>query len=268
MKIGVIGCGAIGAILSRSLDRMEEIDEIFLFDRSFENTQKMAKKLKKGNAVKNIRELIDKSDMVVESASQEAVREFAPMALRKKKNVFIMSVGALHDTKLLRELELIGKKNKCRLYIPSGAICGIDGIISASAGKIKSVTLTTTKPIVALRDNAYIKKRKINLDAIKKPTTIFEGCAEDAVKHFPKNINVAATLSLAGIGFKKTKVRIVADPKATMNKHKIVVSADFGELETEARSIPCPENPKTSYLAALSAIATIKKIIKTLSVGT
>lgn len=268
MRVGIIGCGAIGAVLSRALDKMREIDKIFLFDRSFENAQKMAKKLKKGVAVKNVHELIDKSDMVVESASQGAVKEFAPIVLKKKKNIFIMSVGALHDKKLLRELELIGKKNKCWFYIPSGAICGIDGMISASAGKITSVTLTTTKPIVALKDSPYVKERGINLNSIKNPTTLFEGCAEDAVKYFPKNINVAATLSLAGIGFKKTRVRIVADPKATINTHKLVVTGDFGELETEVRSIVCPENPKTSYLAALSAIATLKKIMKTMRIGT
>jgi aspartate dehydrogenase len=268
MKIGIIGCGAIGAILSKSLDRTEEVDEIFLFDRSLEAAKVMTKKLKKGTAVKNINELIDKSDLLIESASQEAVKKFAPIVLKKKKNLFIMSVGALSDEKLMKQLESIGKKNRCKIYIPSGAVCGIDGITSASAGKIKSVTLTTTKSVAALRDNPYITEQGIDLDSIRKPVVVFDGVAEDAVKHFPKNINVAATISLTGIGFKKTKVRIVADPKATITRHKIMVSGDFGELETEVRNVTCPENPKTSYLAALSAIATVKKIIKTIRIGT
>jgi len=133
--------------------------------------------------------------------------------------------------------------------------------------KIDEVMLITIKPPGAFKNSKYVADHKIDLDAIKKPTPIFEGFAVDAVVHFPQNINVAATLSLAGIGFDKTCVRIIADPKATRNIHKLLVKGDFGVLEVEVRNVPSPQNPKTSYLAALSAVSAVKKIAGTIWVG-
>lgn len=97
---------------------------------------------------------------------------------------------------------------------------------------------------------------------------MYEGPAREAVRKFPANVNVAATLSLAGIGLDKTKVKIVADPEVKNNIHEISVQGDFGELKTRVENVPSPQNPKTSYLAALSAIATLKKITDGVEIGT
>ena len=111
-------------------------------------------------------------------------------------------------------------------------------------------------------------RKGIKLSEIKKKTVLFEGSCREAVKAFPQNINVAASLAFAGVGLEKTRVRVVVDPALKRNVHQIVVEGDFGRLETRTQNLPSPINPKTSYLAVLSAIATLKGIVNPLKVGT
>jgi len=147
------------------------------------------------------------------------------------------------------------------IYVPSGAVCGIDGVRAAAIGKIKRVTLTTRKPPKGLRGAPYLEKRKIDIDKIKKETVIYNGTADDAVKHFPKNINVAATLSLSGIGPSRTIVRIITSPKYNTNSHEVEVEGEFGRLFTKTENVPSKQNPKTSQLAIYSALAKLKEVV-------
>ncbi|HDM66805.1 MAG TPA: aspartate dehydrogenase [Thermoplasmatales archaeon] len=254
MKLGIIGCGAIGSDVARYADKMEEIEKIYLFDIKKEAEEKLHGALKKSEIV-SVDKLIEESDVVFEAASQEAVRKYAEKVLEKGKDLIIMSIGSLIDDEFRGKLENLARKNKCKIYLPSGAVCGIDGVLSASIDTLDEVTLVTTKPPEALGKN-YDKR-----------TVIFRGTAREAVKLFPKNINVAANLSIAGIGFDKTKVEIVADPVATRNSHKILAHGKFGRLRAEVENMPNPNNPKSSYMASLSAIATLKRILNPIQIG-
>ena len=127
--------------------------------------------------------------------------------------------------------------------------------------------LISYKPPGAFKGVRYLEDRKVDLDSIQRATIIFEGHARDAVRYFPRNVNVAATVSLAGIGFEKTKVRLVADPSAKMNTHRLIIKGDIGEIEVSCRNLPSRSNPKTSRLAALSAIAAVKKMKENVWVG-
>lgn len=215
-----------------------------------------------------IEELLHSVDLVIESASQNAVRLFVPRALEAGCDVMILSVGALADEELRKNLFRLAQQNNCKLYFPSGAVVGIDGINSASAAEISSVTLTTRKPPSGLAGAPYVVCKGIELEKIEKETLLFEGSASEAVKAFPANVNVAATISLAGIGFERTKVRVIADPALSRNVHEITVEGEFGKFFTRVENLPSPENPKTSYLAALSAISTLKKIMNPVKIGT
>lgn len=215
-----------------------------------------------------IEELLHSVDLVIESASQNAVRLFVPRALEAGCDVMILSVGALADEELRKKLFRLAQQNNCKLYFPSGAVVGIDGINSASAAEISSVTLTTRKPPSGLAGAPYVVCKGIELEKIEKETLLFEGSASEAVKAFPANVNVAATISLAGIGFERTKVRVIADPTLSRNVHEITVEGEFGKFFTRVENLPSPENPKTSYLAALSAISTLKKIMNPIKIGT
>lgn len=254
MKIGIIGCGAIGTDVAKAVDEMEEIDKIYLYDIIEEKAKKLAGELKKGefSTVENFLPLVD---FVFEAASQQAVYQYAELVLNAKKDLVIMSIGALFDDEFREKLIKIAKENKRKIYLPSGAVAGIDGIKAARIGGLDEVTLVTTKSPESL--GQHLNKRMV----------LFEGNARDAVKKFPRNINVAACLSLAGMGFDETRVKIVADPVIKYNNHKILAHGKFGRLRAEVENLPNPNNPSTSYLASLSAIAVIKKILSPLQIG-
>ncbi len=254
MTLGIIGCGAIGSDVAAAANDMEEIGKIYLYDMKNERAEELAKKLEKGIAT-DFADLLDNSDLVFEAASQEAVRQYAEKVVNKGKDLIIMSIGSLLDEDMLERLRDKARTNRCKIYLPSGAVCGIDGIKAAKMDVVDEVTLVTTKSPLSLG-----KK-------LDKRTILFDGAARDAVKEFPKNVNVAACLSLAGIGFDKTKVKIVADPVVKYNSHKILAHGKFGRLRAEVENLPNPNNPKSSYLASLSAIATLRRAINPVQIG-
>ena len=254
MKLGIIGCGAIGSDVAKAADTMQDIEKIYLFDIKREAEEQLHETLEKSEVV-TVDTLIEKADVVFEAASQEAVKQYAEKVLLAGKDLIIMSIGSLIDDVFRKKIEATARKQNCKIYLPSGAVCGIDGILSASIDTLDEVTLVTTKPPKSLGKN-YDKR-----------TVIFRGYAREAVKLFPKNINVAANLSIAGIGFDKTKVEIVADPVATRISHKILAHGRFGRLRAEVENMPNPNNPKSSYMASLSAIATLKRILNPIQIG-
>ncbi len=273
LRVAIIGCGAIGAVLAQAIDegRAGKVELAWLHDFEPEKSEALAKKLSlKPRIARSAAEIYsDKTvGLVIEASSQLAVEQYSLDILRSGKDIMVMSVGAFADEELLRTVRNAAEQSGRRVYIPSGAVLGIDGVKAAELGGIKKVTLTTRKPSTTLAYSVYLEKRGINLKRLKKPRVVFEGSAREAVKAFPRSVNVAATLSLAGIGLDKTKVRIVADPKLNRNIHEIRVLGKAGELVTEARNVSFSDSPKTSYLAALSAIQTLRNLSESIRVGT
>lgn len=266
MKVGIVGCGAIGTELAQAIDKeIEKVQLVALTDIDEEKAKRLAYSLKRKPEILPLDELIKKSDLIIEAASKDLVSSLARKVIDQGKDIMIMSVGGLLGNEDLFDL---AKKKDCKIYLPSGALAGLDGVKSASIGRIDSVTLTTRKPPKGLIGAPYIKKNKIELDTITTEEVIFEGSATEAVEGFPKNINVSAALSLAGIGAEKTRVRIIADPNLKRNIHEVEVKGEFGRLVSRTENLPSPKNPKTSYLACLSAIATLKGIVNSIKVGT
>lgn len=268
MKIALIGCGNIGTVIAQAImDKKVNVELEYVYDIDDEKAKKFAERFQ--TKFKQFDEILREDlDLIIETASQEAVRTLIPKVLEAKKNVMIMSTGALVNESLLRKIKDLAKKNNLKVYLPSGAILGLDGIKSANIGKIESVTIKTRKPPKSLKGAPFFEKNPVDLDQIKNPTIVYEGPAKEAVKLFPVNVNVAASLSLAGIGPEKTKVQIIVDPNIKSNIHEIVAEGSFGTIKTRSENVPSPDNPKTSYLAALSAIATLKKITEPIQVGT
>lgn len=170
----------------------------------------------------------------------------------------IMSVGALLDESIYEILSDACKDFKKTIYLPSGAIAGLDAIKSVK-DELESISITTTKHPRSLKGAKFFETSDIDLNSINKKTIIFQGTAKQAVSLFPANINVAALLSLSGIGSEKTKVTIVADPNTDKNTHHIEASGKFGKMTFTIENFPDPTNPKTSRLATLSAIETLRK---------
>jgi aspartate dehydrogenase len=261
MKVLIIGCGAIGVTVAKAISKMEKIEKIYMFDKDTTCSAKLSVSVPKVEGCPDIAEKLDEVELVIEAASQQAVKQYAPAALSRGKSILLMSIGALVDDAFREQLEKLAKEKKCRIYLPSGAVAGIDALSAASNAEIEEVILISYKPVAAFRNVPYIAKKGIDLDSLKTPTIVFDGNAREAVQYFPQNINVAATVSLAGIGFERTKVKLIADPTATRNTHKLIVKGAFGELESEIRNLPFPKNPRTSYVAALSAVAAVKNIL-------
>ncbi len=259
MKLGLLGCGNISQGVVKAINEGKlHFSVTSVFDINLENARKLADNIKpRPKLADNITAFLQDVDIVFEGASQEAVIAYAEKILSSKKHLMIMSVGALVEEDFFKRLKKIAEKNNVSIYLPSGAVLGIDGLKAAKIAGCEEVTLTTRK-----------NPKSLGLEN-KEEKIVFSGTAKEAVKKFPKNINVAAILSLSGIGFERTKVRIISDPKVNENVHEIYTKGSFGEFNIKTRNFPSLENPRTSYLAVLSAIATLKKIEETpIQIGT
>lgn len=267
LKIGIVGCGAIGSSLARAIssDFSDKAELVSLYDVEVKKAYNLSSQCNKKLAALNLEDLINKVDLVIEATAAASAFEIVKKSVLASRNVMVMSAGGILGQ--YRELQLLAKEKGVNIFIPSGAVSGIDGLKASACGKINKVTLTTKKPAKALMGIPYLLKRKIRLDNISEDTVVFEGNALLAVRAFPQNINVAATLSIAGIGPEKTIVRIVASANLTRNTHEIEIESEAGRIVTRTENIAHPDNPKTSYLAVLSAIATLKGILEPMKIG-
>lgn len=269
LKIGIVGCGAIGTSLAKAIvtDFSDKAELTSLYDIDIEKAYRLSSALKTKKIVAlNLDDLINNAQLVIEAASAKSSYEIAKKSLSASKDIMIMSVGGIAEH--YKELFALAKEKNTKLYIPTGAICGLDGLKAARESKINKITLTTKKPPSAFKGVAYVLKKKINLDQLKEDTVLFEGSALSAITHFPANINVAATLSILGLGIENTLVKIIAVPNAKRNTHEIEIDSDAGKIFTRTENVIHPDNPKTSFLAVLSALAMLREILEPIRIGT
>jgi aspartate dehydrogenase len=259
-NVGLIGCGAIGTEIATAICAGKTGDArlVALFDQDEGRASALAARLGGGipyftdfarfMAVKNM-------EMVLECASPAAAKAHAEAVLSGGKDLLMISSGALADTAFFNRLSEAAARTNRRMLVPTGALGGIDAI-RACRGLLQEVSLTTTKTPRSLQGAAGFKDWEGK--EISQPTVIFDGNALEAIKLFPANVNVGVTLSLAGLGPEKTKVKIVADPKAPGNVHEVYAKGDFGVLRFRLENKPHVTNPRTSYLAILSVIETLR----------
>jgi aspartate dehydrogenase len=258
MKVGIIGMGVIGTHIAKAIDN--GIPGVTLCGVCVRTVPTAG-----SYPVYSIDELIGRSDLIVEAATQAALREFGPAVLAAGRHLMVLSVGALVG--MLEEWARLAEAHHCRILIPSGAIAGLDGMKGAREGAITSITMETRKPPRGLAGAPYITEQRIDLDAIREETLIFEGPATEAVKAFPANVNVVAALSLAGLGPERTRIKLYAVPGQERNQHRITVEGEFGRLRVEVENVPS-ENPRTGKLSYLSAIAMLRELGAAVQVGT
>jgi aspartate dehydrogenase len=265
-QVGVVGLGAIGQALARAIDGGRIAMELAAASELDEaKAVAFLKTLKRPPALVVLEDLIARSELVIEATTQAALQTIVPKTLAQGKDLMILSVGGLLGRAHWFQL---AEGKGCHIYIPSGAIAGLDGMRAACQGAVDSVTLITRKPPQAFAGVSYVVERGIDLNALHEETVLFEGSARDACAAFPANVNVAATLSLAGIGAERTRVKIVAVPGSSSNVHQIEVRGEFGRLTVEVDNVPSDVNPRTSKLAYLSTIATLEGIVAATKVGT
>jgi len=241
-KVGIIGCGAIGSLIAEAAERkLVACDELILFDRDEKKAEKLRSSLCfSATIVRSLDELLElKPTVIVEAASQQAAREYVRRIVSAGIDLVVMSTGAL--------LDLDVDSNK--LHVPSGAIGGLDALSSANLAGIDKVVLTSRKnPIAFDLSN-------------KEPRVVYEGDAEEAARLFPREMNVAATLGLT-VKPVKVQVRVVSDPAVQRNTHEVEVKWRFGEMLLRFANDPHPDNPRTSALAAWSAIKLLQSLLE------
>lgn len=267
MKLGIVGCGFIGSTLAYTAADMDEVDEVLLLDTKTDRVAQISNATPKARGVEGLDEMLASADLVVEAANQAFVAEHGREVVGAGRHLMIMSVGALVDDELWEDLKARARENDRSVFIPTGALGGADLLKAASRARLDDVLLVTTKPPKALSGAPLVTQDGIDLMALRKPRTLFEGTARDAVGHFPQNINVAALVALAGVGFDRTRVRIVVDPGITRNKHELFVEGRFGKMRCSILNAPSTSNPRTSYLSALSAISTLENVVRGVWIG-
>lgn len=251
MKIGMLGCGNIGSFLLESLNQGYTEEKIVaIHSRNYEKTTAIAKKYG-AKSYERLESFVEVDlDLVIEVATIEVVERAAISVLEKGIPLIVSSIGAFSDESFLQAVKETSDRKKTHVYIPSGAVGGLDLLQSANVlSGLESVQLTTRKPAHSLAGAEETSDEKI----------VFQGAAKDAIARYPRNMNVAIAISLAGIGSEKTAVKLIADPTIEKNIHTIKANGEFGEFTIEVSNEAMPQNPKTSYLAALSLLSSIKE---------
>jgi aspartate dehydrogenase len=204
-------------------------------------------------------------DIIIEAAGHAALQQYGEKALTSGSNLMILSVGALADRDFYEKLQFAAKESSKQILIPSAAIAGLDRIAAGALGEIEEITLITRKPTRSWYGT--FAEEMVDLETIDEPYCVFDGVAQEAASLFPENVNVSAALSIAGIGFDQTKVKVFVDPTIERNTHTIHAKGFFGEVKISIQNIPFKQNPKSSPIVAMSVAKVLKNLTSSVVVG-
>src|SRR6201988_2940242 len=264
-RIAIAGLGAIGRAVARRLtDGLPGLSLACIATGNADKARSWLKEQKIDCPVVELDELPKHADLAVECAPASLIERICRPMLEAGKQVMVLSCGALLPRKDLIDL---AKAHGGRIIVPTGALLGLDAVAAAAEGTIHSVKMTTRKPPVGLVGAPYLVKNNISVEGLNTAKLVFSGTAREAAAGFPANVNVAAALSLAGIGPDRTTIEIWADPSVERNCHQIEVDSDSARFTLAIENIPS-ENPKTGRITALSVLAALRKLHAPLRVGT
>ena len=248
-ELTLIGFGAIGrSVYQRMLEHVGvRITHIVVSEGKVAALQ-----TELGSGVTVTHQVPEATPLVLECAGHTALTAHVLPALRRGTECAVLSIGALAEPGLPEQLQAAAEQGGTQLHLLAGAIGGSDAISAARQAGLDSVTYIGRKPPAGWRGSPA--EALVNLDALTEPTVILDATAREAARLYPKNANVAATLSLAGVGLDNTRVRLIADPGVSENIHEVEASGAFGQFSLRMRGKPLADNPKTSALTVLSAL--------------
>jgi len=265
LQIGLAGLGAVGREVARRL--VAGIPGLRLAAIAVREPEKAHGALAGfGRDVKilSAQALAEHCDVIVEGLPPKEFRTVAVPAIERGRIFVPLSVGQLLEN---GDLAARARETGARILVPTGALLGLDAVRAAAEGTIRSVTMVTRKPPAGLEGAPYLAGRNIPLAGLKAPLKVFDGSAREGARGFPANVNVAAALSLAGIGPDKTRLEIWADPGVERNTHRIEVEADTARFSMTIENVPS-DNPRTGRIVALSVVALLRGLTSELRVGT
>jgi aspartate dehydrogenase len=265
VRVAIAGLGAIGRVLARALrDGVAGVELACVSARDAGKAHAFLDAERIACPVVALGEIPGHADLAVECAPAAVLESICRPMLEAGRQVMVLSCGALLPRPDLIEL---AKAHGGRILVPTGGLLGLDAVAAAAEGRISSVRMTTRKPPNGLAGAPHLVANGISVEGLDAPKLVFSGSAREAAAGFPANVNVAAALSLAGIGPDRTMIDIWADPGVTRNCHAIEVEADSARFTLTIENAPS-ENPKTGRIVALSVIAALRKLNAPLRVGT
>lgn len=267
LRLAIAGLGAIGFEVASRVDRGDVAGMVLgaAAARDHGKAERRLADFHHAPALVSLEELPRAADVIVECTPAKLFPEVARAALEAGRIFMPLSAGMLLDH---WELVDLARRTGGRIVVPTGALLGLDAVRAVAQGTVHSVRMITRKPPGGLAGAPYLEDKAIALDDLAEATRLFSGSAREAAKGFPANLNVAAALSLAGIGPDATTVEIWADPAVTQNTHTIEVASDSSDFTMTIRNTPTEENPRTGRITALSVIAALDRLTAPLVVGT
>lgn len=257
LRVAVIGLGAIGRDVLQALERDHPDVDAMALVRTTPPSGALPSRVP---VTTSLPRLIDwRPDLVVECAGQASVAQYGPELLVHGIDFMVASVGALARSELRTSMAEAAARSGSRWIPVAGAIGALDALHAARRAGLSCVRYTGRKPPEAWKGSPA--EASIDLDRVASPTVFFRGDAGTAAREYPRNANVTAAIALAGIGFEATDVQLVADPTVTANIHELRVEGAFGSFELWMENHPMPDNPRTSWLAALSVQASVGQYI-------
>ena len=264
-RVAIAGLGAIGRVVARRLaEGMPGLVLAGVASRDRAKAQAWLDAEQIACPLVELEAFPELADLAVECAPASLLERICRPMLEAGKTVMVLSAGALLPRP---ELIALAKRHGGQIIVPTGALLGLDAVTAAAEGSILTVRMTTRKPPKGLAGAPYLEANGISVDNLQEPKCVFRGTAREAAAGFPANVNVAAALSLAGIGPERTRTEIWADPTVERNCHIIEVEADSARFTLTIENIPS-DNPKTGRITALSVLAALRKLHAPLRVGT
>ena len=256
LRLAFVGWGAIARATARLLrDRGTPVEIVAVAVR--DPTKPRPDRPREAHLLTSPRELGQTEvAMVVEAAGRHTVVPWGRAALGAGLDFVITSVSALADPGVLDDLRELAVRNGAQIHIPPGALGGVDALAAASAMGIDAVEHRIIKPPQAWLGTPA--ENLCDLHELTRAQAFFNGTADEAASRFPQNANAALTTALAGMGPEATRVTLIADPDAEVNRHEIRAEGRFGELSVILRNKPLDENPKSSAMTALSLVRCIE----------
>ena len=265
LRVGLAGLGAVGLDVARRLEAgIAGLTLAAVAVRDADKARRNLPRIGNGIPLESAEKLAENCDLVIECLPPVLFRTIAISVIDRGKLFMPLSVG-----QLLEHWNLVAraKETGARILVPTGALIGLDAVRAAAEGTIHSVTMVTRKPPAGLEGAPYLVERGITLKGLNTARKVFDGSARDGARGFPANVNVAAALSLAGIGPDRTKLEIWADPEIDRNTHRIEVEADTARFSMSIEGIPSA-NPRTGRIVPLSTVAALRGLVAELKVGT
>jgi len=259
MRVGLIGLGAVGRSVIQLLDQHAADDMVVVAalvrDRAKDRDMPTVELV---TTVDDMLAMLP--DVVIEAGGHDALRAYGPRILRAHCELIMISIGVLADPAFEQEIISAAREGGVRARVVSGAIGGLDALSAAALGGLTTVTHTTRKP-------ARVLLADTDATNLSESKDIFLGTAREAALKFPESVNVAAAVSLAGIGFDRTQARVVADPEIDLNQHEVQAEGTFGRLRFQIGNIPSDANARTARIVAMSAVSALLQCRSSIVVG-